>query len=476
MYDLTDVSFLFPVRIDSVVRLENLLAAVDCIVSRFNTNVYVLEAAPRNNGVLQRMLPDGVGYTFVSDDDPIFHRTRYINMLAARAYTPILAVWDADAILLPGQIDKAAEALRLGRADIAFPYNGYFFDTTTIIRDVFLKHNDLRVLVENRSKMLLPYGTDMGGGAFMISRDAFLKAMGEDEAFYGWGPEDWNRIEKWKALGLRMERIDGPLFHLTHPRDINGRNSSEIQKSKAFSILRSTRYSSADDILSHRRYNNLSPSVLDVSGSSAPVADPVKLNIGCGPHPMDGWLNVDIDPGDDSVMYMDASRPFPFKSDSFDFVYSEHLIEHLDYKGARCMLRESYRTLRPGGIIRIATPSFESLLSLYTDNHNPLNRRYIEWSLSSFSPYVLAEPYSTHDLANIVINNFMHFWGHRMIYTRSTLGSMLRNAGFEEVSFSSVGKSRHLPLQNLERHGQSIEPWANEFETMIVEARKPSHA
>ncbi len=85
-------------------------------------------------------------------------------------------------------------------------------------------------------------------------------------------------------------------------------------------------------------------------------------------------------------------------------------------------------------------------------------RSYIEWSLSSFSPYVLAEPYSTHDLANIVINNFMHFWGHRMIYTRSTLGSMLRNAGFEEVSFSSVGKSRHLPLQNLERHGQSIEP------------------
>ena len=52
----------------------------------------------------------------------------------------------------------------------------------------------------------------------------------ENENFYGWGPEDWERYDRWKNLGYRVRMIDGVLFHLTHPRDMNGQHNSEEQR------------------------------------------------------------------------------------------------------------------------------------------------------------------------------------------------------------------------------------------------------
>jgi len=46
----------------------------------------------------------------------------------------------------------------------------------------------------------------------------------------------------------------------------------------------------------------------------------VKLNIGCGPTPKPGWLNIDIDPRYDGAILMDATRPLPLRGSSVDFV------------------------------------------------------------------------------------------------------------------------------------------------------------
>lgn len=37
--NLLEMSFLIPVRIDSVVRLENLLKSIECILRNFETNI-----------------------------------------------------------------------------------------------------------------------------------------------------------------------------------------------------------------------------------------------------------------------------------------------------------------------------------------------------------------------------------------------------------------------------------------------------
>lgn len=246
-HDLTDTTILVPIRVDSIVRLENLMASIESLRRSFKTHISVLEACNYKNGFLERLLPRNVMYTFVEDTDPIFHRTHYINQLARGIQTPYICIWDADVIIPPAQIRQAAALLREG-TDVVFPYDGTFLDTTATLRDIYMHRPSIAFLRRQRKKMLLPYGTNMGGGAIFVRRDSFLRTGGEDERFYGWGPEDWNRLEKWHTLGMDIRRVDGPLFHLTHPRDINGGHSHSLQKDLSFLILRTTQKASTEDI------------------------------------------------------------------------------------------------------------------------------------------------------------------------------------------------------------------------------------
>lgn len=82
--DFKDLTFLIPVRLDSIIRLENLLASIDSINETFATNVYVLESCSYKNKLLERILPNNVKYVFIEDKDPIFYRTYYLNYVSIR--------------------------------------------------------------------------------------------------------------------------------------------------------------------------------------------------------------------------------------------------------------------------------------------------------------------------------------------------------------------------------------------------------
>ena len=87
-----------------------------------------------------------------------------------------------------------------------------------------------------------------------------------------------------------------------------------------------------------------------------------KLQLGAGGNVHPGWLNTDIADykREHEIVYLDARKPFPFPDASFDLVSSEHMIEHLSYpEGLHC-LRECLRVLRPGGVVRLATPSLDA--------------------------------------------------------------------------------------------------------------------
>ena len=47
---------------------------------------------------------------------------------------------------------------------------------------------------------------------------------------------------------------------------------------------------------------------------------------------------------------------FDFPENTFDFIYSEHFLEHLFIDEALELLKESRRILKPGGVMRIVTP------------------------------------------------------------------------------------------------------------------------
>ena len=73
---------------------------------------------------------------------------------------------------------------------------------------------------------------------------------------------------------------------------------------------------------------------------------------------------------------------------------------------------------------------------------------------------------------SLVINNFMHFWDHQMIYDEQTLTQVLHLAGFTKIEKFKNGQSRNDFLTNLEHHGEVIPQWAIEMKTIVVEAYK----
>jgi predicted SAM-dependent methyltransferase len=193
-----------------------------------------------------------------------------------------------------------------------------------------------------------------------------------------------------------------------------------------------------------------------------------KLQLGTGNNLYSGWLNTDIADykRESEVVYLDARKPFPLPDASFDFVFSEHMIEHLTYiEGVHC-LTECHRVLRPEGRIRVATPSLDRLMQLYDPELTDLQRRYIRWSTDTFIPH--ADEY----LPGFVVNNFFRDWGHQFIYDSQTLRHALLSVGFVDVEERPVGLSDSPELVGVERHMRLAAEF-NEYETMVLEARKP---
>lgn len=247
--DLLDTTFLIPIRLDGIIRLENLILSIQYIQKHFATHIKVLEASDYNNGFIEKLIGKGVDYYFIEDRDPVFYRTKYLNKMTEWSDTTYLAIWDADIIISKEQTMDAITQLREGRVDMIYPYDGHFFDTSEPVRELFLKTKNIKVLTSNSGKMSLPYGTQMVGGAFMVNRLAYVKAGKENERFYGWGPEDGERFHRWKNLGLRVKHSFGNLYHLSHPRGANSSFRSESQQRHTQIELVLTQQSSKEEIL-----------------------------------------------------------------------------------------------------------------------------------------------------------------------------------------------------------------------------------
>jgi predicted SAM-dependent methyltransferase len=58
----------------------------------------------------------------------------------------------------------------------------------------------------------------------------------------------------------------------------------------------------------------------------------------------------------------------PLPDNSADVLYSSHMMEHLDHAEALGFLREAYRVLRPGGVIRLVMPDLRKIAQDYMAN------------------------------------------------------------------------------------------------------------
>ena len=192
-----------------------------------------------------------------------------------------------------------------------------------------------------------------------------------------------------------------------------------------------------------------------------------KLQLGCGKVLLEGWLNTDLQPARPGVVYLDGTEPFPIASDSFDHIYSEHVIQHLPFRAGQILLRECFRILKPGGVMRLSTPNLRQLVSLLTESDGAAQQDYTRRASDKYIPE------NTAYLPAFVVNNFFWDFTHQFVYDPESMRHALERAGFTAITAVEIGQSAHPNLQGLERHGQIVGDAINEFETMIFEAEKP---
>lgn len=248
-HNLSDVTFLIPLRVDSIFRLENLLLTVNYLQENFDCSIKIIEADQYNNGIVENML-SGVDYTFIKDQDPIFHRTKYQNRLALKADTPYIAIWEAEIIIPPYQVLDAIEQLRTDKAEIAFPYDGKALDTSFLLREYYLKQPDINFLNRHAGKMSILYNrNDLVGGAILLKREAYIQSGMDNESYYGWGNEDFERNIRWNILGYRIFRSTGHLYHLSHSRGDNSKYPSAFYSNTSLSNLAESKTYSKQEML-----------------------------------------------------------------------------------------------------------------------------------------------------------------------------------------------------------------------------------
>ena len=90
-----------------------------------------------------------------------------------------------------------------------------------------------------------------------------------------------------------------------------------------------------------------------------------KVNLGCGSHIHPDWVNVDMVARSPGVITHNLRERLPFEDASFGVVYHSHVLEHFKRAHATVFMRECFRVLAPGGVIRVAVPNLEVIARLY---------------------------------------------------------------------------------------------------------------
>ncbi len=138
----------------------------------------------------------------------------------------------------------------------------------------------------------------------------------------------------------------------------------------------------------------------------------MKLHIGCGGKRIDGFLHIDIMPIS-GVDYVSDARVLPHADGTIEMIYASHVLEHFGRHEYAAALREWYRVLRPGGVLRLAVPDFACCAALYVEGG-------------------LARGLS--DIIGLMVGGQRNgFDYHRMVFDEPLLTTALQAAGFRTV-------------------------------------------
>lgn len=218
---------------------------------------------------------------------------------------------------------------------------------------------------------------------------------------------------------------------------------------------------------------------------------PDRLHLGCGGTMPPGWLNVDgswnarlarrprlraalqsmgiLPPrGGDTgfkpdVFVHDLGKPLPFPEGSFGAVYASHTLEHMHLDEAKRMLRDCYRVLRPGGVVRMVVPDLRHIIleymgqfsygahDVYGNLTDEVKRTLPKADILNFRLLLREEKAPHGNVFMRVYKAVRDFHSHKWMYDADSLAYRLREAGFVDVVEKGVHDSRIPGIADVER-------------------------
>ena len=156
------------------------------------------------------------------------------------------------------------------------------------------------------------------------------------------------------------------------------------------------------------------------------------------------------------VISWNLQKGIPFGSETFDVVYHSHLLEHIDRDHTPEFLRECFRVLRPGGVIRVVVPDLEKWANVYNaslttspsngsgleDHHRVVSALLVQLVDREPTTRKMQKPVVRFFERQILGDSARVGWQHRWMYDRFTLAAVLERAGFSECRMMSADRSR----------------------------------
>ena len=229
--DLSQATFIIPIRIESTDRLRNVITIVAFLIENFNTNIIVKEVDSKSvfeeqaMPILDEIVENGIwknfNFIFEKSDKPLFHRQRVLNEMIMEADTDIVVNYDCDAILPKESYKIAYDNIMDGKSDVVYPYGQGNYqkqvDPNDDVVSNFLETRDYAHL-DSASKI---HTSDFGWAQF-FKRSVYIEGGLENENFKAYAPEDKERYYRFTKMGYHVDRIaDGWVYHLEHTRGEN---------------------------------------------------------------------------------------------------------------------------------------------------------------------------------------------------------------------------------------------------------------
>jgi hypothetical protein len=229
--NLSNCTFIIPVRIDSNDRTRNLITVLCFLLSQFDTKIILKEVAsqplvdeyilPQVKEFLNNDLKDFT-YLFEKSDDPVFHRMKIINEILNQVETDVVVNYDSDVLLKSEIYEKSVNLILDEKYDIIYPYGfgeyqKQIYANDELVSD-FLNNNFDFSILETGEKV---YMSQFGHVQFVKTK-SYIEAGMENENFISWSPEDKERHFRFDKLGYKVGRIDNAfVYHLEHYRGQN---------------------------------------------------------------------------------------------------------------------------------------------------------------------------------------------------------------------------------------------------------------